>query len=40
MGLSENTIRVHVAAILDHLGVFSRTEAVLEAMNRGLVQKP
>ncbi|SOZ38250.1 response regulator [Cupriavidus neocaledonicus] len=38
MGLSENTVRVHVAAILDHLGVVSRVEAILEAQRRGLVQ--
>lgn len=38
MGLSENTVRVHVAAILDHLRVVSRVEAILEAQRRGLVQ--
>ncbi|MHA7683155.1 response regulator [Cupriavidus sp. PET2-C1] len=38
LGLSENTVRVHVAAILDYLGVVSRVEAVLEAQRRGLVQ--
>jgi DNA-binding NarL/FixJ family response regulator len=38
MGLSENTMRVHVAAILSHLGVVSRLEAILEAQRRGLVQ--
>ncbi|MDF3831354.1 response regulator transcription factor [Cupriavidus basilensis] len=38
LGLSENTVRVHVAAILNHLGVVSRVEAVLEAQRRGLVQ--
>ncbi|RDK10435.1 response regulator transcription factor [Cupriavidus lacunae] len=38
MGLSENTVRVHVAAILGHLGVVSRLEAILEAQRRGLVQ--
>jgi DNA-binding NarL/FixJ family response regulator len=38
LGLSENTVRVHVAAILDHLGVVSRIEAILEAQRRGLVQ--
>jgi DNA-binding NarL/FixJ family response regulator len=38
LGLSENTVRVHVAAILDQLGVDSRTEAVLEAQRRGLVK--
>jgi len=38
LGLSENTVRVHVAAILDHLGVVSRVEAILEAQRRGLIQ--
>ena len=38
LGLSENTVRVHVAAILGHLGVVSRIEAILEAQRRGLVQ--
>lgn len=38
LGLSENTVRVHVAAILGHLGVVSRVEAILEAQRRGLVQ--
>ncbi|TXI90832.1 MAG: response regulator transcription factor [Cupriavidus sp.] len=38
LGLSENTVRVLVAAILDHLGVVSRVEAILEAQRRGLVQ--
>lgn len=37
LGLSENTVRVHVAAILDHLCVSSRTEAVIEAQRRGVV---
>lgn len=38
LGLSENTVRVHVAAILAYLGVISRVEAILEAQRRGLVQ--
>lgn len=37
LGLAENTVRVHVAAILDHLMVSSRTEAVIEAQRRGLL---
>jgi two-component system nitrate/nitrite response regulator NarL len=37
MGLSENTVRVHVAAILDQLGVDSRVEAVLRAQQLGLI---
>ncbi len=38
LGLSENTVRVHVAAILDHLGAVSRVEAIIEAQRRGLIQ--
>ena len=38
LGGSENTVRVHVAAILDHLGVVSRVEAIIEAQRRGLIQ--
>lgn len=38
LGLSENTVRVHVAAILDHFGVVSRIEAILEAQRRGMIQ--
>ena len=37
LGLSENTVRVHVAAILDRLGVVSRVEAILEARRRRLI---
>lgn len=39
LGLAENTVRVHVAAILAHLNVASRIEAVLEAQRRGLIQQ-
>ncbi|TWG87280.1 LuxR family two component transcriptional regulator [Cupriavidus gilardii J11] len=38
LGLSENTVRVHVAAILDHFGVVSRIEAILEAQRRGMIR--
>lgn len=38
LGLSENTVRVHVAAILDHFGAVSRVEAILEAQRRGVIQ--
>jgi DNA-binding NarL/FixJ family response regulator len=34
MGLSENTVKVHLAAIFRVLGVHSRTEALLAAMKR------
>jgi DNA-binding NarL/FixJ family response regulator len=34
MGLSENTVKVHLAAIYRVLGVSSRTEALLAGMKR------
>lgn len=37
LGLAENTVRVHVSAVLDQLGVKSRTEAVIAAQQRGLI---
>jgi len=37
LGLSENTVRVHVQAILAHLQVSSRTEAMAAARRLGLV---
>lgn len=36
LGMSENTVRVHVSAIFRELGVRSRTEAVLFAKRKGL----
>ncbi|GGX80963.1 response regulator transcription factor [Vogesella alkaliphila] len=38
LGLAENTVRVHVAAILDQLGVDSRLKAMLKAQQLGWVQ--
>ena len=38
MDLSENTVRVHVQAILAFLGVSSRTEAMVAARRLGLVE--
>lgn len=38
LGVAENTVRVHVSAVLDFLGVSSRTEALLEAQRRGLIR--
>ncbi|HSY28017.1 MAG TPA: response regulator transcription factor, partial [Burkholderiaceae bacterium] len=38
LGLSENTVRVHVAAILARLNVSSRSEAMLAAQRAGLIQ--
>ena len=40
MGLSENTVRVHVAALFNNLGVNSRTSALLAAQQAGLVSAP
>jgi len=37
MGLSENTVRGHVQAILEHLQASSRSEAAFEARRLGLV---
>lgn len=40
LGLSENTVRVHVAAIFSQLGVNSRSSALLQAQRLGLVSTP
>ncbi|GAB1385162.1 response regulator transcription factor [Melaminivora sp.] len=40
LGLSENTVRVHVAAIFAQLGVNSRSTALLAAQRLGLVEGP
>ncbi len=40
LGLSENTVRVHVAAIFAQLGVNSRSAALLAAQRLGLVSAP
>lgn len=37
LGISENTVKYHVAAILSKLGAQSRAEAVMEGVRRGLV---
>ncbi len=37
LSLSENTVRVHVSAMFMHLGVNSRTAAVLAAQQAGLI---
>ena len=37
LGMSENTVRVHVSAILSELGASNRTEATLIAQRRGLI---
>jgi len=37
LGIAENTVRIHVGRILDKLGVADRTQAVLLAIQRGLV---
>lgn len=38
LGAAENTVRVHVSAILAQLGVGSRTEAVVAARARGIIR--
>lgn len=37
LGISEHTVKTHVASILSKLGAVSRTEAVSRAIRRGLV---
>jgi DNA-binding NarL/FixJ family response regulator len=37
LGISEHTVKFHVAAILARLGASSRTEAVTTAIRKGLV---
>jgi DNA-binding NarL/FixJ family response regulator len=37
LGISEHTVKTHVASILAKLGASSRTEAVAQAIRRGLV---
>jgi two-component system, NarL family, response regulator YdfI len=37
LGISDHTVKFHVAAILGKLGAMSRTEAVMIAVRRGLV---
>jgi DNA-binding NarL/FixJ family response regulator len=37
LGISEHTVKTHVASILAKLGAASRTEAVSQAIRRGLV---
>jgi DNA-binding NarL/FixJ family response regulator len=37
LGVTESTIKAHVGVILDHLNVEDRTEAVVVALQRGLV---
>lgn len=40
LGISENTVRNHVRAILTKLGVANRTDAVATAVRRGLLEIP
>ena len=37
LGISDHTVKFHVASILGKLGVSSRTEAVSFAIRRGMV---
>jgi DNA-binding NarL/FixJ family response regulator len=39
MNLTVGTVKSHVGAILDKLGAISRTQAVIVATHRGLVQR-
>lgn len=38
LGISEKTVKVHVTHILGKLGVYDRTQAILAASKRGLIQ--
>lgn len=38
LGISEKTVKVHVSHILSKLGVYDRTQAILAASKRGLIQ--
>ncbi len=40
LGVSEATVKAHVSAILDKLGVDSRTQAVIAASKIGVTQRP
>ena len=40
LGLSEHTVRNHVAKVMLRLGVHSRLEAVSEAVRRGIISPP
>jgi len=40
LGMSENTVRVHVSAILSALGASNRTEAILIAQRKGITNSP
>jgi DNA-binding NarL/FixJ family response regulator len=37
LGISDHTVKFHVAAIMGKLGATSRTEAVMMAVRKGLV---
>jgi DNA-binding NarL/FixJ family response regulator len=37
LGISENTVKFHISAILDKLGASTRTEAVTLGIRRGLI---
>jgi len=40
LGISKRTVRFHLGNIFARLGVSNRTEAVVEAIRRGLVEMP
>jgi DNA-binding NarL/FixJ family response regulator len=38
IGISEDTVKVHVKHVMDKLGAGDRTEAVVIALRRGIIQ--
>lgn len=38
LGVVEGTVKIHIASIFDKLGVSARTQALIEAIKRGIVQ--
>ena len=40
LDIAENTVRVHLSAIFENLGVKTRTEAVFVAVRNGMVTIP
>jgi DNA-binding NarL/FixJ family response regulator len=38
LGVVEGTVKLHIASIFNKLGVSDRTQALVEAIKRGIVQ--